>query len=699
MKYRVEVSGEPQQVPEPRAARGELATQDEVDALGLGMTVEEARLVLTVLSGLIARGRSKTRDKVSQMTAALVACCLVEGCRDGVPFEAAHPGLPRFGWPAGATAFRRLGIDHMMLERYWTRARTRSTDACLPAEWVLAFVPAPLWRAVLTVIEWGPGEVGLRLEDAVIEMAQQELKVHTRRRPEGSKISAGTITTRITGLMQLCEVIRELRARAAASQNPGLPVKLLDPWQVKPLRPNVELCGATWAQVETSGPSLEQAQGLLRRLDADVQSARRSARYWKLRRRLIAGLLCAHGQRVEAIHALDVDDYRPAHNFGDGNIGPAIVYRPGKTRSAEQMHILALTEELACWVVEWIAYTGRAIGQKDSPMWPHREPKADLPIRRLNASAFARLVSGHAAKDGTGSLPLLPRGEDRYAGYSAHSYRHCCYQTMRRAGAQAKLAQPHSYGDQTPDDFARAVVGHDLIRGVGDVYRDLDQAHLSRVAIALAWHELRHRPVVLGHDTIAINDACERVEQLDQVLAGYAGELEALEERQAALTREGRSSGERRDLAVLESNALVFTLAALQHQVATVGSLLEAARIELNAALDEEIEIEIGDQAMYLDALSRARQRAGRALVGAEIDGSLSVRDVACILGKTPQTINSWIRTGKATSFWQPDAWGSDDSGRRMLSLPLLNGDALTPLQRQRLALAQLRLRGARKVA
>jgi hypothetical protein len=138
----------------------------------------------------------------------------------------------------------------------------------------------------------------MRLEEAVIDLAQRPVAVDTRRRPAGSPVSAGTINTRITGVIQLCDVLVELRSRALASKNPGLPLELLQPWHVKPARPDVELCGAVWAQVETSGPSFEQARGHLQRLDDEVRNARPNCRYLKLRRRSVGGLLYAHGQRL-----------------------------------------------------------------------------------------------------------------------------------------------------------------------------------------------------------------------------------------------------------------------------------------------------------------------------------------------------------------------------------------------------------------
>ena len=397
-------------IPTPTTARLELASPEVVRELGLDLGLDEARLVLTCLSHVIATGRSKTRDKVSQMMAGLIACCRVESVRDGEVIVAAHPDLPLGGGPAGATALRRLGIDHRVVERYWARARTRSTDACLPVAWVLAFVPAQFWRPVLSVVEWGPSEAALRLEDAVIELAQQPIATRNRRRPAGALLSAGTINTRITGVHQLFSVLVELRGRALASRNSGLPIALLEPWVAKPARPDPEMCGAEWARVDTSGPSLEEARGLLQRRHEEVENAPTQSRYLRLRRRLIAGLLLAHGPRVEALRQLNVDDYVPSYRFSDGEQGPALIYRPGKTRPADETHALALPQELAGWLEEWLAYTGRNIGESDSPLWPARKPKLGVVVELINASAFARTISGHAATDGSGSVPLLQRG-------------------------------------------------------------------------------------------------------------------------------------------------------------------------------------------------------------------------------------------------------------------------------------------------
>lgn len=231
------------------AARNELPGPDVLGLHGIDLQLEEARLVLVALSWVIAGSKSKTADNVSQMTSALAACCRVEAYRDGELVPAAHRDLPT-GWPAGRTALRRLSIERTDIESYWVRARTRSADACLPLAWVLSFVPAPLWTAVLTVIRWGPSEAAIRLEDAVIELAQQPVARATRRRAAGLPISAGTIRTRVTALHQLFRALVELRTRSLTRSNSGLSVSLLEPWIARPERPDLERCGARPARLE-----------------------------------------------------------------------------------------------------------------------------------------------------------------------------------------------------------------------------------------------------------------------------------------------------------------------------------------------------------------------------------------------------------------------------------------------------------------
>jgi hypothetical protein len=59
---------------------------------------------------------------------------------------------------------------------------------------------------------------------------------------------------------------------------------------------------------------------------------------WRLgRNRALLGLLCVTGSRIGAALALMVSDFDPEHVDPDGNVGPAIALRPGKTMGADDV--------------------------------------------------------------------------------------------------------------------------------------------------------------------------------------------------------------------------------------------------------------------------------------------------------------------------------------------------------------------------
>ena len=82
----------------------------------------------------------------------------------------------------------------------------------------------------------------------------------------------------------------------------------------------------------------------------------------------------------------------------------------------------------------------------------------------------------------------------------------------------------------------------------------------------------------------------------------------------------------------MESNTLVFGLARLQQEIATIAGRLEDARADLDEVLVDEVEIELGEE-VYESALKRAQERAIGALVDdRSSEETLSVREVATIL-------------------------------------------------------------------
>ena len=135
----------------------------------------------------------------------LATACAIEVVHDGEHEPAPHPELVARTWPNASAVFRRLGIDASTLEEYWREARHRSSDACYPLEWLLAFFPSPLWPAVATLIAWGPERTGVRLEQATMALAKQTTVKKRRRRAKGSPLAYGTVDAWVSALMNLLD--------------------------------------------------------------------------------------------------------------------------------------------------------------------------------------------------------------------------------------------------------------------------------------------------------------------------------------------------------------------------------------------------------------------------------------------------------------------------------------------------------------
>ena len=148
-------------LPAPRRAAEELPTLERTHELGIEvLDLETARAVACLLSRYLARGRSKGRSNLKAMMIALATASSIEVVHDGEAEPAPHPELEAVIWPNASVAFRRLGVTAAALDAYWREARNRSSDACFPIEWLVAFFPVALWPAVATAISWGPERTG-----------------------------------------------------------------------------------------------------------------------------------------------------------------------------------------------------------------------------------------------------------------------------------------------------------------------------------------------------------------------------------------------------------------------------------------------------------------------------------------------------------------------------------------------------------
>lgn len=629
--------------PPPTRSLRELPDFERLRLLGIEtLSLDEARVVLVALSLLIAKGRSRSRNKVNVMTSALVAACRVEMVRDGHVEPPALPDLPAEGWPQGVTAFRQLAIDREVLESYWVEARNRADDACLPLEWVLAFAPARLWTAVMALIRWGPLEAAMRVEEAMTVLARTPIRFGTRRRPDGSPLAAGTLETRVDGLWALMQVLIELRGKVQASRNPSLPLELLERWTFKPERIDLEACGAKEARLDTSGPPISDCARLIKHLHLEWQQAPKDRRYRRLRRLLLAAILTLYGPREGALRMLDVDDFIPDFVFRDGERGPALRFYPGKTRSHDDAHIVPLPNELGNWISEWITYTRRSTGQPDSPLFPSRPPKAGRPVKRISAGGLYCAIAGREGFNGAGnSLPLLPRADNPYEGYNPHAFRHTAYQAAKRAGVKAKQAHPYEFAHIDPEDFARAVVAHDLKRSIKDVYRDLNQQHLARAAIEHAWEDLWAEGKRQGLDPVTITREQDQVATLHAAITHLNRDVGDLYARQGALSQRTRTlTGDALHTALIESNQIAVEAQIANRNLTHLTDQLADAKRRLEDALVTHVPLpdDLSDEEharLLAEALCN-EDYAGQECVA--LPDHLTSKDIANISGTSEQT-------------------------------------------------------------
>jgi hypothetical protein len=74
---------------------------------------------------------------------------------------------------------------------------------------------------------------------------------------------------------------------------------------------------------------------------------------------------------------------------------------------------------------------------------------------------------------------VVPLGDDPFVSIRLHGFRHASNDLARRAAVALKAGNPGTYDHYSPEDFGRALLGHQLIRSVHDAYRDLNAERLT----------------------------------------------------------------------------------------------------------------------------------------------------------------------------------------------------------------------------
>jgi integrase len=679
------------QLPAPRRAAEELPDLERAHELGIEIDdLETARAVACLLSRFLARGRSRNRTNVKAMMIALATACSVEVVHDGEADPASHPELEAVTWPNASTAFRRFGIDASTLTTYWREARNRSSDACFPIEWLLAFYPAAIWPAVATLMAWGPERTRVRLEQTAMALAKRKTVKERRRRSKGSPLALSTVDAWVSALMGLLEELVGLRSTLKVSRQPALPLELVDTWAAKPPRPNLREAGAQRSGQDNSGPPLEEVRRTLHELTRDYESNRKYP-YLRLRRLLLLSILALLGPRQDTVRTARVADFKPDAVGPDGTRRSVLEIRPGKTWEADEVHVLPLPRLVAEWLREWIRITKRELGDP-GPLFPSKMPKPGIEARPLTYVGFYGAIAGRDVADG-GTRALIPLDGDPYLGHRPHAYRHAAAQLIQRAAVEVKVENPGAFDHLTPEDFSRAVLGHTLTRSTPDVYRDLDRRRLTFAVVDKAWEILWGEEIVRkGLDPHAIAKNRDRVRSLRSAIGALDRDLHRLRRSQQTLRERARAiSGDDLARALIEGHATAAEIEELALQRERLSAQLVAAEEEYEdartrlVALPEDMSDE--EHARLLAEALGTDENANLQLEG-PLAEYLTSRDLAGVWGTTEQTINRWARDGFPTGRsapWDNAAWIVDGPRRKRLPAAALDPALLTEAQKIRL--------------
>jgi hypothetical protein len=680
----------------PTRTTHELPDQETAAMLGISLDLATARVVLAALSWLVAEDGSKTRSVTGQMLRGVTIAASQPIVRYGVEEPAPHPDLPRTGWSEGTVVLRRLAITAADITSYWRQSRDRADDSCLPVEWILQFVPAFFWPAIAIFIAWGPDEAYVRMRQATITMATQTTTRTRRRRAAGQPLAANTLRGRVTAAWKLMDCLVSLRTHLAACPTPSLDRDLVEAWTHKPKRVDPIDCGARESDQDNSGPPLDDCIAQLKQLAQELQDTRSDRRYYALRRVVLLSLLVLHGSRVDALRSTRVEDYLPDFVFADGTRQPALRIYPGKTWPDDQPHYLALPNQLAQWLEDWIAAAGHTIGQADVPLFPPRRARQGQEDRFMTQAGFYSAIAGDPRNERPGTRALLPRGTDPCLGWHPHAFRHTSYQLAMRAGTRLK----HDHGDEFAhihaEEFAKALAGHTLTSTVSATYRDVTRQHLARAIVEPMWQLLWGDGLARkGLDTTIIHQLRTQAEALRLAITALdeeARQLTARAERGSAQADRLRDHERKLEL-LLQATQHHHLATAKRHEHDHYQRELERVEARVNEARETHIELpaDLTDSAYQrnlAEALGEPQQLTSTP--GIALADEITTRDFAEVTDTTEQTINRWHREGppqNRPSPWLPgsDPWHVYTKKDKRIRVEAIDQGHLTDTQKQRL--------------
>jgi integrase len=457
------------------------------------------RLVLAIVSGVVATSRSRVPQQSTRLCRALA-----EAGRVGIPVDGQlqpppFRELPAGPWPTHKWALKELGMSQAELRELFDIEQSRhGAQAHLAPKVVEKFVPRVLWAVVAHIVGEGRGNAAMRAENGLRSYAKTTIPGNKRR--EAGPPSAGAVGDQRGAYRRLFTRIAWLHER-------GFPHPALEEWGAVPdiaMPPGVQ-----GLPRDDTAPRLEELRIAFRDLDRSVHDAlglgegedemeaiRRmspsslahTGAFRFLRDRAVFAVLVATGARITAVAELRRSDYTRDYVGPppDSRTGAALDLHPGKSLPSEEVRRKPLPGELAEMIDAYLEYLDR-VAHPRRRWFRHQHPeRASIPndpplfvsdtlnFRPFDQFGIRKLISGAPpdlnGRGGRAALILngracngqLSEEQRKYVGYWPHAVRHAAMQLAERAGRLWNEEHPLSGGERQPEPrlYGQSLLDH-----------------------------------------------------------------------------------------------------------------------------------------------------------------------------------------------------------------------------------------------
>lgn len=282
-------------------------------------------------------------------------------------------------------------------------------------------------------------------------------------------------------------------------------------------------------------------------------------------------------------------------------------------------------------------------------------------------------------------------------------FRHTALQLAARAASNLQRADASFFPHVNPQEFGKAMVGHELVTEVGGIYRDLDRQLLCRAVVDEAFRLLWDDGILRrGPDPDRVRGARERRNALRVTVdALHVTILDLDAKAEQANGGNGGRDPQRRLERQLQAAQCQLEAHARRDDLRRFQESLDLAEEEFGEAQTALVPIpeyvtDTEHARRLADALGQPEQ-ATAPPPALPLPDEVPLKDVAALFGTTPQAVGRWRKHGVPKHRQLPwlggeGAWHDHTQKDRRLRRSAINMPALTPDQERLLEEILIRL-------